>query len=104
MVFKVIGGAALDDKIDVRLLPEEKAQLQGDADRAGMSMSALVRATYFSRPVIATADKEMIRELRQLGVELKSAHVTSGGSYSKDTAAALDKVCGLIRTLGTAVK
>lgn len=104
MVFKMIGGAALDDKIDVRLLPEEKAELQADADRAGMSMSALVRASYFSRPIIATADKAMIRELRELGVSLKAAHVNSGGAYSAEVAAALDKICGVIRTLGGSAK
>lgn len=47
MVFQAIGDEPLDTKVDVRLTSAEKARLQEDAEIAGMSMSALVRARYF---------------------------------------------------------
>ena len=99
MVFALIGDDPLDTKVDVRLTSKEKELLQEDADIAGISMSALVRARYFGRPVIANTDQVMIRELRRLGGLLKHIHVESGGAYSSDTAAALDQVNDAIKRL-----
>ena len=65
MVFKTIGLDPLDAIINVRLTNEEKMRLQDDADMAALSMSALVRARYFGRPVIANADHVMVKELRR---------------------------------------
>jgi hypothetical protein len=89
MVFKTLGLEGLDAVVNVRLLVAEKERLQDDADMAGMSMSALVRARYFGRPIIANADALMIKELRRVAGSLRDIHNTSGGAYSKDTAAAL---------------
>lgn len=100
MVFKTIGIEPLTAVVNVRLLPEEKERLQEDADMAGMSMSALVRARYFGRPVIANADAVMVKELRRLGGLLKYVHNESNGAYSQDTAAALAQVSRYIEKLG----
>ena len=99
MVFKTIGIEGLDAIVNVRLLVEEKERLQDDADMAGLSMSALVRARYFGRPVIANADEVMIKELRRIGGLLKHVHLTSDGSHSKDTAAALAELTSYIEKL-----
>jgi hypothetical protein len=99
MVFKTIGIEGLDAVVNVRLLVEEKDRLKDDADMAGLSMSALVRARYFGRPVIANADAVMIKELRRIGGLLKHVHMTSDGSYSKDTAAALAELSRYIEKL-----
>lgn len=89
MVFQRIGLDGLDAIVNVRLLVEEKERLKDDADMAGMSMSALVRARYFGRPIIANADALMIKELRRVAGSLRDIHNTSGGAYSKETSAAL---------------
>lgn len=102
MVFEAIGDEPLDTKVDVRLTSVEKARLQEDADLAGMSMSALVRARYFGRPILANTDQVMIRELRRLGGLLKTIHVESDGAYSAETAAALVLVSDAIKKLSRA--
>lgn len=100
MVFETIGVNPLDVKVDVRLTSDEKARLQEDADLAGISMSALVRARYFGRPVIANTDLVTIKELRRLGGLLKLVHVESNGAYSKDTAAVLMELNEAIKAVG----
>lgn len=102
MVFETMGDEPLDTKVDVRLTSAEKARLQEDADLAGMSMSALVRARYFGRPILANTDQVMIRELRRLGGLLKNIHVESDGAYSAETAAALLLVSDAIKKLSRA--
>lgn len=102
MVFETMGDEPLDTKVDVRLTSAEKARLQEDAELAGMSMSALVRARYFGRPILANTDQVMIRELRRLGGLLKNIHVESDGAYSAETAAALVLVSDAIKKLSRA--
>jgi len=99
MVFQKIGIEPLTAFVNVRLLPEEKERLQDDADMAGLSMSALVRARYFGRPVIANADAVMVKELRRIGGLLKHVHTESKGAYSQDTAAVLAQVTRYIEKL-----
>ena len=102
MVFKAIGDEPLDTKVDVRLTREEKARLQEDAEFAGMSMSALVRARYFGRPIIANTDQVMIRELRRQGGLLNKVHLESDGAYSAETAAALRLISDAIKSISQA--
>jgi hypothetical protein len=89
MPFETQGPEPLDAVVNVRLTASEKARLKEDADLAGLSLSALVRRRYFGRPILASADAVMLRELRRIGGLLKHIHNESGGVYSKDTAAAL---------------
>lgn len=99
MPFQKIGTENLDAVVNVRLMRAEKARLQEDADMASMSMSELVRARYFGRPVIANTDQVMVKELRRLGGLLKSVHMTSDGTYSTMTATILTEIKGYIEKL-----
>lgn len=102
MVFKAIGEEPLDGKLDLRLTLAEKERLKEDAELAGMSMSALVRARYFGRPIITNTDQVMIRELRRLGGLLKNVHVESDGAYSAETSAALLLLSDAIKSISRA--
>lgn len=102
MVFEKIGEDGLDAKLGIRLLPEEKLRIAEEAELAGMSMSALVRARYFGRPIIANTDQVMIRELRRLGGLLKKVHVDSDGAYSAETSAALLLLSDAIKSISRA--
>jgi hypothetical protein len=89
MPFETQGLEPLDAVINVRLTATEKAKLKEDADLAGLSLSELVRRRYFGKPILATADAVMLKELRRLGGLLKHVHNDSQGVYSKETAGAL---------------
>ena len=99
MPFEKIGIENLDAVLNVRLTRAEKVRLQEDADMASISMSELVRARYFGRPVIANTDQVMVKELRRLGGLLKSVHTTSNGAYSTTTAIILAAIKGYIEKL-----
>jgi len=90
---------ALDAVINIRVTKAEKARLLEDADLAALSMSELVRRRYFGRPILASADQAMIRELRRLGGLLKRIHNESGGVLHRDTAAALAAIKAYIERL-----
>ena len=98
--FPQLGDEPLDAIVNVRLTTEEKERLRDDADMAALSMSALIRARYFGRPVVAHADQVMIKELRRLGGLLKKVHNDSDGAYSAETSAALFLVSEAIRKVG----
>lgn len=99
MAFQKIGDEVLDEKIAVRLTSEEKQRLAEDADIAGLSMSALVRARYFGRKIVANADLVMIKHLNRLTGMLKTVHNESNGAYSADTAAAILLVSEAIKKI-----
>ena len=104
MAFEKIGEEALDTKIAVRLTSEEKQRLSEDAEIAGMSMSALVRARYFGRPIIASADLAMINNLNSLRGQLKNIHNESNGAYSAETSAMLALVADAVRIIAKSKK
>jgi hypothetical protein len=81
--------AALTERLDVRVAPEEKEQLRRIAAGAGISVAELIRTRAIDRPVVSRTDATTIRELRRLGGLLKKVHVDSGGVYSRETASAL---------------
>ena len=85
--------------VNVRLTAAEKARLKDDADLAGLSVSEFVRRRAFGRPIIAQADAVTIKELRRLGGLVKHLHNESGGTYSRETAAALVALRGYIEQL-----
>jgi hypothetical protein len=99
MVFQRKGTQELDARLNLRLPQTERDDIEEDAELAGMSMSELVRARYFGRPIIASADKVMIKELRRLGGLLKHVHLESNGAYSKQTANMLAQVSNYITEL-----
>ena len=104
MVFKKLGDDELDAVVNVRLTSSEKARLKLDADIAGLSMSALVRARYFGRPLVAHADLVTIRQLNRLTALLKTANSESGGAYSADTAAAIAEISEAIKAIAASKK
>lgn len=99
MVFQKAGTEVMDGRLNLRCPKTEETQIREDADLAGISISEMVRARYFGRPVVANIDKVMIKELRRLGGLLKHVHLESEGAYSKDTAAVLGQISELITKL-----
>jgi hypothetical protein len=55
----------------MRMNDEERIKLREDADIAGITMSELARRRILLRPVIASVNETMIRELRRVGGLLK---------------------------------
>ena len=104
MAFQKIGEESLDAKIAVRLTIEEKQRLAEDAEIAGLSMSALVRARYFGRPIIASADLAMINNLNSLRGQLKNMHNESNGEYAPETSAMLALVADAVRVIAKSKK
>ena len=99
MPFESYGIDPFDAVIHIRLTQAEKARLREDADLAGLSLSELVRRRYFGRPIVASTDAVMIKELRRLGGLLKHVHNESGGAYRQETAEALSVLKTYMETL-----
>jgi hypothetical protein len=99
MVFEKKCAEGMEGRLNLRCPLSEELQIREDADIAGISISEMVRARYFGRPVVANADKVMIKELRRLGGLLKSVHLESNGAYSKQTANMLAQVSSYITEL-----
>jgi hypothetical protein len=99
MPFQQRSEAPLNAVVNVRLTAAEKARLHEDADLAALTMSELIRRRYFGRPIIASADMVMLKELRRLGGLLKHIHNQSGGIYSRETAGALVALKAYIEVL-----
>ncbi|RFP08281.1 MULTISPECIES: MobB mobilization protein [unclassified Duganella] len=99
MPFEKRGEEPLDAVINVRLTKTEKARLLEDADLAALSMSELVRRRYFGRPILASVDHAMLRELRRLGGLLKHLHNQGGGALHRDTASVLAALKAYIERL-----
>lgn len=99
MTFELKGSEPLDAVVNVRLTTAEKSRLKEDADLAGLSVSEIVRRRCFGRPIVASTDLAMIKELRRIGGLLKHVFSSSGGMYSKDTAEALILLREYIRKL-----
>ena len=99
MPFRRKGPAALTERLDVRVSPDEKDQLRRLAASAEVPVAELVRLRALSRPVVPRTDATTIRELRRLGGLLKKVHVDSRGAYSEATAAALVAINAAVTAL-----
>lgn len=102
MPFARRGSDALTERLDVRVVPAEKARLRTIAAAVGITVAELVRARALDRPVVSRTDATTIRELRRLGGLLKKVHSDSRGAYSHATAAALRDLHAAIRALASA--
>ena len=80
---------ALSARIQFRLTPDERTEMEAQADAAGMTLSTYTRHRILGHRVLAHADDVTIRELRRLGGLLKLVHTQSRGAYSGQTADAL---------------
>jgi hypothetical protein len=99
MPFRRKGPAALTERLDVRVSPDEKQHLRVLAARAGMPVAELVRLRALGRPVVPRTDETTIRELRRLGGLVKKVHVDSRGAYSDATAGALAELRSAVQAL-----
>ena len=90
---------SLEAVINVRVTPEEKASIKEQAGFAAMTVSEFGRRRFLGRPVIASVDAIMVRELRRIGGLLKHIHNESGGTYREETWAALEELRALIGRL-----
>jgi hypothetical protein len=97
--FEQNGLLPLDASMTLRLTSVEKQRIADEADFAGISMSELVRRRYFGRPIIASSDEVMIKELRRIGGLLKHIHNESQGAYSARTASMLGELSAYITQL-----
>ncbi|WP_297577514.1 MobB mobilization protein [uncultured Deefgea sp.] len=84
MPFECIGNGALDARLNLRLTIQEKELLSLDADLASLSMSELVRRRYFGRPIVADEKAVILKELRRLGVQLKSLQGMPASEIQED--------------------
>jgi hypothetical protein len=89
----------LSESINVRVTPTEKAEIEEQAELAGLSRGAYMRKRTLGRPVIASADINLFRELRRLGGLLKHIHTESNGAYSAETAKLLNEISAYITKL-----
>jgi len=101
LAFQNHGIEPLDAVLNLRLTADEKAKLKEDADLAGLSMSELVRRRYFGRPILASSDAIMLKELRRIGGLLKHIHNQSAGAYSQATASAIAELRVYIQKLSS---
>src|SRR5438046_2097820 len=65
MPFRKKGPAALTERLDIRVAPDEKQHLRALAVRAGMPVAEMVRLRALGRPLVPRTDETMIRELRR---------------------------------------
>lgn len=97
MPFEPIGPVKLDAVVNVRLTPDEKADLVRQAADAGLSVSELVRRRALGRRVDTALDRATLNELRRLGGLFKQAFAS--GMDKAQTGAALQAVREAIERL-----
>ena len=78
--------------IILRILPEEKAAIAGEAGKAGLTVSEYIRRRALDRPVKSRVSEKAINELRRLGGLQK--HLATKFQHKRD---AIDQVLGEIR-------
>ena len=77
----------MDTMVKIRLTAEEKIRAQAQADAAGMTLSAFIRALLSGVNIRSVADTAVLAELRRLGGLVKHAYMS--GSDPAATCAAL---------------
>jgi hypothetical protein len=84
----------------LRLTVEEDARLERQAALAGISVSEYMRRLFFGgRPIIASTDSQMIRELRRMGGLLKHLGASHPGAAT-EMREALESIRQAIDRLG----
>jgi len=86
-------------QVRIRFTPTEKAQAEGHAKAAGLTLSEYIRKRALGMPVRSRADEQTINELRRLGGLLKHIHNQTGGEHSKGTAGALVEITEAIKRI-----
>ena len=86
--------------INVRLAPQEKAEVVETARSAGLTLSAYTRRRLLGRPVIASADRQTVNELRRLGGLLLHLDTRAGGPVSQETRELRQRLAAAVDRLG----
>jgi hypothetical protein len=89
----------------LRLSEREDARLMEHAAIAGLSVSEYMRRLFFGgRPIIASTDSQMIRELRRMGGLLKynfdAVRAAGGASVPAQMEATLEQIRQAVDRLG----
>jgi len=95
----------LDSILVMRVRGSKKLRIKIDAEKAGVSMSELVRRKCVNvQPILSDTDKERIDELKRIGGRLKYLHDESNGSYSQDMADGLSELRAFLSKLRDLIK
>ena len=86
--------------INTRLTPGEKTEVIEAARTAGLTISAYTRRRLLGRPVIASADRQVVNELRRLGGLLIHVDQRAGGPVSQETRELRARIADAIDRLG----
>ncbi|MDR0615218.1 MAG: MobB mobilization protein [Synergistaceae bacterium] len=89
-----------EKRLTVRFRPEEMAELTGQADVCGLSVSELVRRRSLNKRVVPAADLKIMSELRRIGGLLKLSFKETNGVYGDTTAAILNELRNAIIRIG----
>ena len=73
--------------IILRILPEEKTAISGEAGKAGLTVSEYIRCRVLGKPVKSRMSEKVINELRRLGGLQK--HLATKYQHRKD---AIDEI------------
>lgn len=65
--FRQIGKEPLNERVNLRLTASEDAELREAAAEADLTLSEYVKRRALGRAVVASADRQVVRELRRLG-------------------------------------
>lgn len=87
-------------QVRIRFTKTEKAEAEGLAGEAGLTLSEYIRRRALGHQVRSIADAQTINELRRIGGLLKHVHNQSDGAYSRDTAVALVEITAAIKRVG----
>jgi hypothetical protein len=99
---KIIDTERKTSRYTIRLKPNESAELEHQAEMAGLSASEFVRRCVFRdrSSIIAKTDIKMISELRRIGGLLKHFFLETGGAHADKTATLLDDLRAAILRVG----
>lgn len=100
MTFKLIGSEPLEAVLNLRVSSREKKILQENARAASMSISELVRARYFGRPVIVQPANVIAKEIIRLRLQLESYKLQSSIRNSKNIRITVRLIRNYIEKLG----
>jgi hypothetical protein len=86
-------------RIGVRLSEEERQRIWDQADSSLLSVSEFIRRRALGKQIVSRSDLRVLAELRRLGGLLKHIHLETRGSYSRDTANAIQALESYARLL-----
>lgn len=87
----------------LRLSPNEKAELEERAERAGLSLSEYIRRRALGKPVKTAVDEEAVRQMQRVGVNLnqiaKRAHQQGVGAVKEEALSVVEELKKVVKKL-----